>query len=418
MQVPINSPFTAFVGIDWADTKHDICLLVAGESRPQFSCIAHTPASIEHWALSLHNIYGGPIAVAVELTKGPLISALQKYDFIALFPINPTTLAKYRKAFVTSGAKDDPTDALWALELLLKHPEKFPQLSPQSADMRALGSLTEQRRHLVDAKVGVSNRLCSNLKQYYPLILELFQEHDTVMFGAFLSRWPSLAELKRVRSGTLEKFFNLHNARQSVLIQQRLALILQAMPLTEDEGVVRPSRLYTLALVAQLNVILASIKSYDSEIETLANSMEDYALFQTLPGAGKSLAPRLMAAFGNQRDRFGTASDVQKYAGIAPVTERSGKKQWVHWRWQCSTFLRQTFVEWAGQSIRRSAWAGAFYRQQRAKGCSYQVAVRALAFKWIRIVFQCWKTSTVYDEARYLEALKSHGSPLLEHLAS
>jgi hypothetical protein len=121
----------------------------------------------------------------------------------------------------------------------------------------------------------------------------------------------------------------------------------------------------------------------------------------------------LLVAFGEQRERFASAAEVQKYSGIAPVTERSGQKSWIHWRWQCPTFLRQTFVEWAGQTINKSYWAGLFYNQQRAKGCSYQAAVRALAFKWIRILYRCWKTNTLYNEAKYLKALKDRGSPLL-----
>lgn len=100
----------------------------------------------------------------------------------------------------------------------------------------------------------------------------------------------------------------------------------------------------------------------------------------------------------------------------APVTERSGKKSWVHWRWQCPTFLRQTFVEWAGQTINKSFWAGAYYRQQRDKGSSYQAAVRALAFKWIRILYQCWITRTPYNESTYLNALRKRGSPLLKSI--
>jgi transposase len=120
-----------------------------------------------------------------------------------------------------------------------------------------------------------------------------------------------------------------------------------------------------------------------------------------------------LVAFGEQRERFDSAAALQKYAGIAPVTERSGKKHWVHWRWQCPTFLRQTFVEWAAQTINKSFRAGACYRQQRDKGCTCQAAVRALAFKWIRTLFRCWKTRTPYNESVYLNTLKRRGSPLL-----
>jgi len=119
-------------------------------------------------------------------------------------------------------------------------------------------------------------------------------------------------------------------------------------------------------------------------------------------------------AFGEQRTRYPSAADLQKYAGIAPVTERSGKKHWVHWRWQCPTFLRQTFTEWAAQTINKSFWAGQYYRQKRAKGYSYQAAVRALAFKWIRIIYRCWQTGKPYNESTYLKALEHRGSPLLK----
>lgn len=93
------------------------------------------------------------------------------------------------------------------------------------------------------------------------------------------------------------------------------------------------------------------------------------------------MAPRLLVAFGEQRDRYASAAEVQMYAGIAQVTESSGKQHWVHWRMQCPTFLRQTFVEWAALTIPRSFWANAYYRQQRAKGCAHQSAVRALGLQ-------------------------------------
>ena len=171
-------------------------------------------------------------------------------------------------------------------------------------------------------------------------------------------------------------------------------------------------------LVDQLRVTLQAIQRFDDEIAALASTHADYPLFSALPGAGPHLAPRLLVAFGEQRERFRNAAELQKYSGIAPVTERSGKKHWVHWRWQCPTFLRQTFVEWAAQTINKSFWAGAFYSQQRAKGCTHQAALRALAFKWIRILYRCWATRTLYNEAEYLRALERRGSPLLEQFAT
>ncbi len=408
------SQFTAIIGIDWADKKHDVCVQDMATGRRHASQVKHRAEDLDDWARSLHRRFGGPIAVALELSKGPIVSVLQKYDFFVLFPIDPSTLANHRKAFTPSGAKDDPTDAEFALKLLLTHSEHFKPLNPQSIEMRTLMTLVEQRRKLMNDRVRVTNRLRNALKQYYPQALEWFDRIDTPLFCDFIRRWPSLPQARRARRATLEKFFREHNMNRKALLENRIQGIKSAMPLTEDEAVIMPYRLQAQSLVAQLEVVLESIRTYDDEIAALAPQHPDYGLFDVLPGAGPSLAPRLLVAFGEQRERFKNAAELQKYAGIAPVTKRSGQSTWIHWRWQCPTFLRQTFVEWAAQTINKSYWAGLYYYQQRAKGCSYQTAVRALAFKWIRILYRCWETRTPYDEARYLKALQERGSPLLK----
>jgi transposase len=405
--------YTAIIGIDWADKKHDICVQAFGSRERQFSKIPHQVDKIDEWAQLMCQQHGSPMAVALELSKGPLVSALQKYDCFVIYPINPTTLATYRKAFSPSGAKDDPTDAELALDLLMNHPEHFAPLNPQSVEMRTLMTLVEHRRCLMNDRVRITNRLRGALKQYYPQALEWFDHIDTPLFCAFIKQWPTLAQAKRARQTTLATFFHEHKMYRKGVLERRVTAIKSSQPLTSDAAVIVPYRLQTLALIDQLEVALQSIETYDDEIAALAPQHPDYALFSCLPGAGPHLTPRLLVAFGEQRERFANAAEVQKYSGVAPVTERSGQKSWVHWRWQCPTFLRQTFVEWAAQTINKSYWAGLYYYQQRAKGCSYQAAVRALAFKWIRILYRCWVTRTPYDEARYLKALRERGSPLL-----
>jgi len=350
-------------------------------------------------------------------TKGRS-STLQKYDGFVLFPVNPAMLARYRKAFTPSGAKDDPTDAELALELLCRHPEQLTALLPQSAPMRALQQLVEQRRRLVADRVRLTNRISNALKNYFPQPLQWFDEKGTVLFCDFLARWPTLKQARRARRTSLRAFFIDHNVRHDQLISQRIDAIRTATPLTEDEAVIVPNALLVETLVAQLRCVINAIDQFDRVIAATAAKITDYALFEALPGAGPTLAPRLLVAFGEQRDRYHHAAQIQKYSGIAPVTERSGKSSWVHWRYAAPTFLRQTFVEWAAQTIPRSFWAHAFYDQQRAKGNSHQAALRALAFKWIRIVFRCWQDRTPYDESTYLNALKRRGSSLLSSIAT
>ena len=413
-----HEAFAAFVGIDWADAQHDVCLQAAGSTKRECCILEHTPEAIDAWVTTLRMRFNGqPIAVCLELNKGPLVSALRKYDFLVLFPLNPLTLARYREAFTPSRAKDDPTDAELQLELLLTHRDKLQPLQPQSPTMRALDQLVAHRRRVVNDKVRLTNRLTSTLKNYFPQVLQWFQDKDTHIFCDFLSRWPTLKAAQLARRSTLETFFRDHHVRSTDVIAQRLHAIKATTPLTTDEGVIAPHALLVQTLVNQLRVTLEAIETFDNAIAQRAHSHPDFPLFQALPGAGPVFAPRLLVAFGEQRERYASAAELQKYAGIAPVTERSGKKAWVHWRLQCPKFLRQTFVEWAAESIRHSFWARVYYQQQRDAGKAHQAAVRALAFKWIRILFRCWQDRTLYDESAYLNALNSRGSSLIHNLA-
>jgi transposase len=419
MQPQAPAAFAAFIGLDWADAKHDICLQAAGTERREFLVLEHRPEAIDAWVQTLRTRFNGqPVAVCLELNKGPIVSALRAYDFLVLFPVNPLTLAKYREAFTPSRAKDDPTDAELQVELLLKHRDKLTPLSPQSPTMRALAQLVEHRRRLVGDKVRLTNRLTSALKNYFPHVLQWFQDKDTAIFCDFLSRWPTLKTAQLARRTTLERFFRAHHVRSADVITTRIEAIKSAVALTTDDGVITPNALFVQALVAQLRVTLQAIADFDTAIAQRAQEHPDFPLFDALPGAGAVFAPRLLVAFGEQRERYASAEELQKYAGIAPVTERSGKKSWVHWRLQCPKFLRQTFVEWAAESTRHSFWAQVYYQQQRDKGKAHQVAVRALAFKWIRILYRCWQTRTPYNEALYLQALKRRSAPLLHNLAN
>lgn len=408
-----TAKFSAFIGLDWANQKHDVCVQVGANGKRRFEVIKNTPEFLDSWLNELHSEVGGNIAVAVELSRGPIVYLLQKYPFITVFPIHALSLARYRQAFAPSGAKDDPTDAEIALDLMLKYPSKVKPLKPSSKEVRVLSHLVEQRRLLVEDKRRYVNRLINALKQYYSQPLEWFSHRDSDLFCDFLLRWPSLQELKRSRENTIREFFKSRGGNAVSLTEKRLEAIAAAVPLTHDEAVIQAHKRFVQSVVKQLKVTIENIHTYDLEIRTLFEQMPDAAIFNSLPGTGPCLAPRLLAAIGDDRERFSTAQQLQNFAGLSPVTERSGKKSWVHWRWQCSKFVRQSFVEWAAKSVHQSYWAGLYYQQQREKGKSHQSAVRSLAYKWTRIVFKCWKSKQLYDESKYLKSLREKNSTLL-----
>ena len=234
--------------------------------------------------------------------------------------------------------------------------------------------LVEARRDLVQDRVRITNRLTYALKAYFPRVLQWFRDKETDVFIDFLAKWPSLQAAKRARPETLARFFHSRNVRYPAVVKRRLDAIQAETPLTSDPAIIEPTQLVVQALLPQLRALNEAILAMDAAIAQRCNHLPDFRLFAELPGAGPVFAARLLAAFGEQRDRFDGAAAVQKFVGVAPVTERSGNKHWVHWRWACPTFLRQTFVEWAGETIPRSFWARAFYESHKAKGATHNAA--------------------------------------------
>jgi Transposase/Transposase IS116/IS110/IS902 family len=418
MTPPAHDAFAAFMGIDWADAKHDLCLPAPGTAKLECFQLEHTPEAIDAWVTTLRTRCNGPpVAVCLALDTGPMVSAWRKYDFLVLFPLNPLTLARSRDAFTPSRATDDPTAAALQLALLLTHRDKLTPLTPQRPTMRALAHLVEHRRRGVGDTVRSTHRLTRTLKHYFPHVLQWVQENETVIFCDFLRRWPTLKAVQLARRSTRALFFRDQHVRSPEGIARRIPALRAALPLPTADGVLAPHALLVQARVAQLRVTVPASADCAAALAQRAQRPPDFPLFQALPGAGPVFASRLLVAFGEHRARYTSAPALQKYAGIAPVPARSGKKSWVHWRLQGPKFLRQPVVEWAAESIRHAFWAQGYSQQQRDQGNTHQAAVRALAFKGIRLLSRGWQARTPYDAAVSLPALKRRGSSRMQQLA-
>ncbi len=148
--------FAALVAIDWSDQKHDVALRETATSRREAHTIKHSAQAIDEWASALRARFSGEkVAVILEQSRGPLVFALLKYDFLILYPINPKTLARFREAFSPSGAKDDPTDADYLLDILLHHRDKLKPWLPDDEKTRTLQYLVAHRRRLVGDQTRV-----------------------------------------------------------------------------------------------------------------------------------------------------------------------------------------------------------------------------------------------------------------------
>jgi transposase len=412
-----TTDYEAFVALDWGDKTHAFACRRAGADGIEQGVIEATPEALHAWLDKLRESCAGrSVALAVEAGRNSLLHALLEHTWLTVYPVHPATSSGYRRTFTPSGAKADGPDALVILSLLEQHRAKLCALVQDLPATRELAALVAARRGAVDARIRLVNQLTCLLKGYFPQALTLAGDDLAAPMGlAFLRRYPELAEVQRVGASRLRAFYVKHNVRAEERIVQRLELLARARPLSGDRAVIGPARLELSRLVDLLEVEARHIASLQGRIGEVFAAHPKAGVFASLPGAGAALAPRLLVAFGDLATRYPNAQALQKYAGIAPVREQSQGRTWVHWRWGAPKFMRQSFVEWAGQTVPRCAWAKEFYLRQKAAGKGHHAILRALAFKWIRILWRCWMDRVPYDEARYLASRAKHGYHLPSH---
>jgi transposase len=408
----VNHDFAAFIAIDWADEKHAFSLQAAGQRTKETGTLEQKPEILGAWVAKLRERFGGHrLAVAVEQSRGALIHALLAYDFLVVYPIHPTTVAKFRQAFKFSGVKSDPLDTDQILEILTKHLELLKPLTPDTQETRLLSRLVQDRRKTVDLRTSHREALLASRKEYFPQAIEVLSGNvSSRLAGDFLKKWPNFEAFQQAKPATIKRFFYGHNIRSPEVIAKAVSVAEKSQALTTDGASVESgSRLSQMhaEVIQTLNPI---IEDYDRKIEKVFHHHPEYKLFTNIPGAGPALAPRLLAFFGTDRSRYAAAGNVQSFSGVAPVTKSSGKTRLIYCRRACPKFLRQTFPEFARLSVAKSQWARNYVDYYTEKGKPYHTIIRALAFKWIRILFRCWKNRTPYDESKYLQTLQKRGS--------
>jgi len=413
--MPTTHPYDLVIGLDRSDRKADLHLIDTRTGQTQKQTVATSPEALHDWLARLRQDRPQDrVGLCLEQPAANLIVFLETYSWITLYPINPISLQKFRETFVTSRAKDDGKDAEYLAELLLSHHDKLKPWQPDDSQTRQLQQLVLHRRAVVDQRTGLTNRLKALLKQYFPQALDLCgEELWRPLATALLLKWPTLQSLKKARKESLKQFYYLQGSRSQKLIDQRLECIDQAVPLTDELALLQSYTLRVQLICKELQLLLKTLEQFDQQIAKVFEQHPDREIFAALPGAGPVLAPRLLAGMGSERERFAGPANLQAFSGVAPVTKQSGGKRHVHRRYLCPKFLRQSFQEYAKESILHSRWAAAYYGQQRTKGCAHHTAVRALAFKWQRILWRCWQSRTVYKEALYEAALKKNKSPLV-----
>lgn len=392
-----------WIGIDWADEKHD-AFVITPDGEGQHETFKQTAESIERWlAEKLEQSRGKPIAILIEKSSNGIFHALMLRDNVVLYPINPRQFAKYRESYQNAGSKDDKNDARLLARMLCERQSVLKPFQADDESTRLLDHLCRNRRKLVDQRAKSVVRLQSHLKASFPLLLELGISINVAI--ALLKRWPDPRQIKRASVTILGRVLREAGIRNKAKVEDLIHQIRQSKLLTRDNAI---HDAMTIMFKTECTVILElnkAIEKFEESIEKAMKTHQDAPLFTALPGAGKALAPRLLAAFGSDRQRFANADEVAAYSGIAPVTRQSGKSIKVVRRYACNKFLRQTFHEFADHARSWCPWSKAYYQMQRARGMKHHAALRKLAHRWIRILFRVWLTRTEYQPQTYMQSM-------------
>ncbi len=395
-----------YAGIDWADQHHDAVVIDAAGQQVGAVRIAHTKAGLSELTRFLVGICEAPeqMACILETNQGLLIAALLEAGF-PVYPVTPKTVDRRRNA---AGAKTDQIDAYLLAKTGRADLADLRRLQPESPLVAELKLLTRDQDALIESQTRLVNHLTACLKPYYPVALDWFAKLHQRSTLVFLQTYPTPSGAKAASvealCATLRKGGHPNPTKAAPSIWQTL----HQPQLEADAVTTRAKSRLMLALVSQLLPLVEQITAYDKEITRLFWTHPDSGLFGGLPGAGKRLAPRLLAEWGEDRRRYTDSSSVQALAGTAPVAFASGNYAKAHKRYACLKPLRNALYQFAWQSTQRESWAKLYYQRKRAEGKTHTVALRALANGWVRIIYAVWGRHARYETAIFEAAQRAH----------
>lgn len=396
-----------FGGLDWA-TEAQVVVIVDRQGRVAADLrFEDTAAGWEEFRARARQF--PHLALTIETSRGPVVERLLEAG-MAVYPVSPVAAAQFRKRKAPSGVKDDRLDAWSLAEALRTDGQDWRRLKPEDPQTQELRLLCRDEIALIEKRTALVNELRAALREYYPAALEAFDEWTMPAAWAFVERFPTPQTLQQKGKRQWEKFLHTHRLGRPEKYQERLEIFARATEFCGTPAVTSAKSRLATVLARQLRVLEEQIQEYRAQIERLFAMHADSDIFSSLPGAGKKLAPRLLAEFGADRERFQTPDELRCHAGAAPVTIQSGRHRRVRLRRACNKILRATVHLWADLSRKTCTWAEAYYDKKREQGQSHACALRCLAQRWLKILWKMWQTRTPYNEALHTRNQVRHGS--------
>jgi hypothetical protein len=390
-----------FVGVDWAEDHHDVCVMhqagtVLGKRR-----VAHSVRGVGelHELVSEFAEEDEAVAVGIEVDRGLLVSALTGAGY-EVYAINPMAASRYRERHSVSGAKSDPGDAKVLADLVRTDRHNHRVIGGDSDLVDAIRVLARSQQSAIWSRQRQINSLRSALREYYPAAQEAFGTDlgavdalavlaiaPTPELGRTLSRSKISSALRR---GGRQR--NLDTRAEEIQEALRAEYLSAGATLSRAYGIVTKS---SVELISSLNREIALLE------EALSEHFEVHPaakVVRSLPGLGTTLGGRVLGEFGDDPNRYADAKSRKNYAGTSPITKASGKSHVVLARYARNKRLADALDQWAFCSLTRSPGARNYYDQLRGRGKTHRQALRQLANRWVGILHHCLEMDMSYDE--------------------
>lgn len=394
-----------FVGIDLADRKHDVCILDSTGGILKEFVVPHSPEGVDQvlheiraFSTDLHNV-----TISAETSKHIFMQYLHAVGY-TVYSINPKSVDRARDRFSVAGSKDDSRDARVIADLIRTDQHQYRPIRTDSSELKELHILVRDREALVGLKIRMENQITTCLKSYYPRALECFCRLDQKSTINFLKTFPNPDSFSTADLTMLEEFLKNHRHPHWKAKAKELFILANQRQFPVDRATIRAKSRLLFSLLSQLEPLIQDIQQYDQEIENLVKSHPDSEIFLDLKGVGTNLAARIMVEFGDDRSYYPHANAIQCQAGTAPVTRKSGKRRFAHFRRACKKPFRNTMQQFALQMVKHEPWCREMFHRHRNRGRSASECLRIIANTWIWILFAMWKKHCHYDSNIFLAA--------------
>lgn len=395
-----------FVGDDWAEDHHDVELM---DEAGRTLATARLPEGVAgiarlHALIGKHVGGGGvddaevEVKIGIETDRGPWVAALIAAGY-TVYAVNPLQASQCRKRYSVSGAKSDGADAHMLADLVRTDSHQLRPVAGDSDEVTALGVVTRAHKTMIWERARHTQRLRHTLREYFPAVLEAFDDLDAPDALELLAKAPDPASAARLTRGQIRAALKRAGRRGD--LDGKAAAIQTAL---RGEQLTRPAVVtsaYAAAVRSTAAVLVGlneQVKVLQSEVETHFHEHPDAEIIRSLPGMGAVLGARVLAEFGDDPHRYADAKARKNYAGTSPITRASGKRKVVLARYVHNDRLVDALMRQAFSSLRVSPGARAYYDKQRARGLNDTAAQRQLANKLVGVLHGCLKTHTRYDE--------------------